>query len=155
MRGVFSYHSVRCENDGFYNIYSAQNVTEEIEAVAKHIFYLIHNGYRYKDLCLAVADINKYQVQIENIFDKYEIPYYIDTSITADQTILGQLIFDFFDVVNLGYSGEKLSNLFSNILLGDNSALIDKCQRYKVDNKIKYKQFLESKINGKCSKGFA
>ncbi len=70
----------------------------------------------------------------------------IDTSITADQTILGRLIFDFFDVVNSGYSGEKLCNLFSNILLGDNSTLIDKCQRFKIDNKMKYKQYLESEF---------
>ena len=56
------------------------------------------------------------------------------------------LIFDFFDVVNYGYSGEKLSNLFSNVLLGENADLIDKCQRFKIDNKIKYKQYLEEEF---------
>ncbi len=144
--GTFSYHQVKCDNEGFYNLYSAQNVTEEIESVAKHIFYLIHKGYRFKDFSIAVSDLQKYQVQIENIFDRYDIPYYIDTSLTADKTLLGKLIFDFFEVLEYGYSGEKLCNLFSNILLGDNSALIDKCQRFRIDNKAKYKLYLEKEF---------
>lgn len=41
-----------------------------------------------------------------------------------------------------GYTSENIQTLLSNILLGDNAQLIYDCQKYVVDNKRKYNQYL-------------
>lgn len=143
VRGLYSYQKINCDNEGYYNLYSCMNISEEVETVAKIIRYKVYKGERYKNFAIAVGGLDKYVVQIENIFDRYNIPYYIDTSLTADKTLYGNLIFDFFEVILYGYSQERLINLLSNILLGNNKELIEKCQRYGVDNKQKYKKIIE------------
>lgn len=147
IKGLYSYKQENCENKGYYNLYSCMNISEEVESIAKLIRLNVYKGERYKDMAIAVGGLDKYQSQIENIFDRYNIPYYIDSSLTADKTLLGNLIFNFFEVILFGYSQEKLLNLFSNILLGDNSELIEKCQRLNVDNKQKYKKFIEKEFS--------
>ena len=146
VRGLYSYQKVNVENEGYYNLYSCMNIFEEVEAVAKLIRYKIYRGERYKNIAIAIGGLDKYIVQIENIFDRYQIPFYIDKAVTADKTLLGNLILNFFEVVLYGYSQERLVNLFSNILLGDNKELIEKCQKYNIDNKQKYKKFIEKEF---------
>ena len=146
VRGLYSYQKINCENKGYYNLFSCMNISEEVETIAKIIRYKVYCGEKYKNIAIAVGGLDKYKVQIENIFDQYDIPYYIDSSITADKTLLGNLIFSFFDVVLYGYSQDRLINLLSNILLGDNFRLIEKCQRLGVDNIQKYKKYIESEF---------
>ena len=73
MRGVYSYSKVNCVNDGFYNLYSASNISEEVESVAKLIRYKVFCGEKYKNIQIAVGGLDRYAMQIENIFDKYQI----------------------------------------------------------------------------------
>ena len=143
VKGLYSYKQEECDNKGYYNLYACMNISEEVESVAKMIRLNVYRGERYKDMAIAVGGLDKYQSQIENIFDRYNIPYYIDSSLKADKTLLGRLIFNFFEVILFGYSQDKLLDLFSNILLGDNREIIEKCQRLNVDNKQKYKKFIE------------
>lgn len=143
VRGLYSYQKVECENKGYYNLYSCMNISEEVESVAKMIRYMIYKGERYKNISIAVGGLDKYIVQIENIFDRYDIPFYLDTAQTADKTLLGNLIFSFFEVLLFGFSQDRLINLLSNSLLGDNQDLIERCQQYKIDNKQKYKKYIE------------
>ncbi len=142
VRGVYSYSKVRCENNGFYNLFSAGNIQEEVESVAKLIRYQVYAGERFKNISIAVSDIERYQTQIENIFDRYQIPYYIDSSITADNTLLGRLMIEFLEGVSFGLCGERLINLLSNSLLGSGQ-LIERCQKLNIDSRRKYKMYIE------------
>ncbi len=140
--GVYSYGKVRCENNGFYNLFSAGNLQEEVEAAAKLIRYQVYEGAKFKDISIAVSDLARYQTQIENIFDRYQIPFFIDLSVTADNTLLGRVVIELLEGVSFGLYGERLLSLLSNPLLGS-SELIERCQRLKIDSKRKYKQFIE------------
>ncbi len=143
IKGLYSYHKNSCDNDGFYNLFSSSSISEEIEGIAKLIRYKVYKGLKFSDIQIAVGDIEKYQVQIENIFEKYNIPFYIDSSLTADRTLLGRVVLEFLECASFGFNGERLINLLSNILLGGNSELIERCQIYNVDNKNKYKKYIE------------
>ena len=143
VRGLYSYEKVSCENRGFYNIFVANNITEEVTAVAKLIYYFSTQGYIYKDFIVMTSDLEKYQNFIDIIFKKFNFPYYIDSSITADKTLLGILINNFFETVIMGYPNDKLISLFSNILLKRNEELIERCQSYNIEGKYKYKKYLE------------
>ncbi len=143
VRGLYSYGKVRKENNGFYNLYSAFNLSEEVEAVAKLIRYKVFNGLKFKDIQIAISNVDKYETQIENIFERYNIPYYIDSSRSADNTLLGRFVLEFLEGVSYGFSGDRLLNILSNSLIGDNSELIERCERFNIDNKYKYKRFVE------------
>lgn len=58
----------------------------EAEFVAKTICYLVYKGARYRDFAVACSDLKKYADELAIEFEKHGIPYYIDSSITADET---------------------------------------------------------------------
>lgn len=140
--GVYSYNNEKAENNGFYSVYSSQNLHDEVKDAAKLIYYYTTKGYSYKDISVAVSDIKRYELELEQTFDKFDIPLYIDSSITADNTMLVGLIFNFFETITLGYPSDRLQGLFSNVLLGENQELIDIAQKYVIDNRWKYKKYL-------------
>ncbi len=142
--GVYSHNNEKTENKGFYSVYSSQSLHDEIKATAKLVYYYTTKGYSYKDISVAVSDIKKYELGLEQTFDKFDIPLYIDSSITADNTMLVGLIFNFFETITLGYPNDRLQGLFSNVLLGENQELIELAQKYVVDNVWKYKKYLAS-----------
>ncbi|MDF2677686.1 MAG: addB [Bacillota bacterium] len=60
-------------------IYSSMNPYTETEKVAAKIISLIRDkGYRWKDIAIAVSDMDNYSINIKKIFTQYEIPYFLD-----------------------------------------------------------------------------
>lgn len=143
IKGLYSYQKVKCENKGFYNLYSCISGSEAVESTAKLIRYLVFKGKKYKDIQIAVGGLGSVQSQIENIFSQYDIPFYIDSSVTADKTILGNLIRSYFETVIMGYSYDKLVDLLSNNLVNENLQLVEKCQHLFVNGKRRYKMCIE------------
>lgn len=57
-------------------IWQTLNQKEEIEHLAKDIRQKLYDGYRYKDILVLLGDVEAYQLQMGQIFEKFEIPYY-------------------------------------------------------------------------------
>jgi len=146
IKGLYSYQKVKCENKGFYNLYSCVSSGEEIEAVAKLIRYLVYKGEKYKDIQIAAGNLNKTQGQIENIFSQYDIPFYIDSSISADKSLIGNLLRAYFETVIMGYSYDKIIDLLNNPLANDDLNIIEKAQKLCIDGKFRYKKYLEKEF---------
>ena len=111
--------------------------------IAKFIHYYTTIGYRYQDMIVCCGEFEKYREEIEDCFEKLDIPCYIDSSVTADNTILSKFIFAFFNVILTGYGKEALLALLTSPLLRVDGELIDKCQKFSVDNIYKYKKYIE------------
>lgn len=61
--------------------FSADTVYGECEFVAKQIKKLIiEQGYLYSDIAVICRDIAPYAGVLNTVFDKYEIPYFMDMS---------------------------------------------------------------------------
>lgn len=138
--GLYSYQQRPAIKSGFYSVYSSQNIYEELSSCAKLIHYLVQKGYRYKDI--AVACDLKHQDKIENIFEKFDLPCFIDSAVTADQTLLARCVLGFLDTINLSYSNASLQSLATNSLLDVGSENIELIQKYNIDSKYKYKKYL-------------
>lgn len=69
-------------------IFGARSARQEADWVAKIIAFEVFNGRRYKDFSVAVSDIQKYGDELAEAFEKNGIPYYLDTSISANKTYL-------------------------------------------------------------------
>ena len=143
VKGVYSYQKENCQNKGFYNLYGGASLSQEVESLAKLIRFHVFKGCRYRDFQVAAGDLGKYAGQIENIFDRFNIPYYIDLSITADKTILGNFILQLFQIVNTGFSKESLIDFSCNVLMEKDLNFVENCQKYDADGLAKYKKYIE------------
>jgi ATP-dependent helicase/nuclease subunit B len=55
------------------------NRRTEVEGVARQILHLVRDkGYRWRDMAILVRDLSPYQDFLENIFEDYQIPIFID-----------------------------------------------------------------------------
>lgn len=73
------------------NIYllESTSTTSEVENIALMLKKNIGSGKRYRDFSLIMTDQKEYQNQIIRIFDRYEIPYFLDqTRKMADNHII-------------------------------------------------------------------
>ena len=141
--GLYSYEQVKCDNNGNYILFESKNIVEEVEGIAKLIYNRLYNGYKFKDIAVMTGDIQKYQNIIDKTFKKYNFAYYIDSSFTARETMLGNLINLIFECVILGYPNDRLVSVLTNILLGKDEEGIKICQKKNIEGKYKYKKYLE------------
>ena len=74
-------------------LFLAKNQFSEIEEVAKNILKLVRdNGYRYRDISIITKNIATYSSLARAIFDKYNIPIFIDENRDLSQNILVQYV---------------------------------------------------------------
>lgn len=81
-------------------LYNASDIYDECEFIARTIRKMVmENGFRYRDFALATRNMEEYTEKINNIFDKYEIPYFIDSPQRTEDKILFCAVFAAFEAV--------------------------------------------------------
>lgn len=71
------------ETDGAVTVLEASNRRAEVHAIAREITKLTrHGGYRYQDIVLLYRQADVYDPLIATIFQKYEIPVFLNTKKT-------------------------------------------------------------------------
>jgi len=59
----------------------AANHREECAAMCATMFRLIEKeGYRYRDIAVVTGDMNRYEALLRQQFQKYQVPYFMDTT---------------------------------------------------------------------------
>lgn len=112
------------------HLFLAKNEYSEIENVAKIINKLVReNKIRYRDISIITKNIETYSSLTKAIFNKYEIPVFIDEKRDLNQNIIVQYILSILDVLNKNYSNESM---FSYIKLG--FCDIEKDEIFKLEN---------------------
>jgi len=93
-------------------IFSGNNVVDEIEYVARDIREKILAHNRFDDFGVAVYDLDGNINKIKEIFEKYEINYYIDSEIALNKSV----VYKFFaNILKYSWQGYSLSNLIDII----------------------------------------
>lgn len=112
------------------HLFLAQNEYSEIEEVAKTISELVRQEkLRYKDISIITKNINEYASLVRAIFDKYEIPVFIDEKRDLNQNIIVQYILSILEILIGNFSSESV---FSYIKLGFTN--IDKDEIFELEN---------------------
>ena len=73
--------------DELVKIFSLKSIDDEIELVARQIRNKILKGDKFKNFGVAVFNLDSYINQVQEIFSKYEINYYIDSQISINKSI--------------------------------------------------------------------
>lgn len=101
-------------------LFLANNSYSEIENVANNIIELIRDeGYRYKDISIITKEIDEYSSLIKSIFQKYNIPVFIDEKKDLNQNILVKYIIAVLDIFSKSWNLEAIINYLKTGFVSD------------------------------------
>lgn len=104
----YSSYNEKVEN---VNLFLANNYYSEIENVAINILKLVkEEGFRYKDISIITKNIDTYSSIAKAIFDKYEIPVFIDEKKDLNQNILVKYLIALLEIFTKNWSFEAVMN---------------------------------------------
>lgn len=135
------------------NLFLSKNQYSEIEYVAKNIINLIkNNNYKFSEIGIITKNVNSYSSLIKAIFNKYEIPVYIDEKKDLNQNILVRYILSILEIIIKNYSYESVFNYlkidFTEFDKDDIFKLEKYCIKYGIKNN-KFKKDFIYEINNK------
>lgn len=94
----------------------AQTMQEEIEVCAKEIHRLItKEGYRYNEIYVLCSDIESYEMDVHDIFTKYEIAYFIDHKKKASNHPLATYMMDVLKTIVYDMRYEDTISLLKSV----------------------------------------
>ena len=100
-------------------LFLANNPYSEVDYVAKKIYYLVKNfGYKYHEIAIIANDIENYAEDSKAIFQKYQIPIFIDEKKDLNQNILIRYLISLLDIFDYNWSFDAVFNYLKIGLLG-------------------------------------
>lgn len=131
------------------NLFLAKNAYSEIENVAKNIINLIKNEkYRFNEITIITKNISSYSSLIKAIFNKYEIPVFIDENKDLNQNIIVQYFLSILEIFIRNYSHESMFNYIKNGFLDLDENEIFKLEIYCIKYEIKNEKWKKDFIYG-------
>lgn len=101
-------------------LFLANNSYSEIENVANNIIELVRDdGCRYKDISIITKEIDEYASLIKSIFQKYNIPVFIDEKKDLNQNILVKYIISVLDIFSKSWNIEAIINYLKTGFVSD------------------------------------
>ncbi len=81
-------------------IYSASDEYSECSFIAQRIKqFVIDNGYLYSDISVICHDVEPYRGILDVVFDKYEIPYFMDSKSDVDVKPVIRFVHSIFRII--------------------------------------------------------
>ena len=102
------------------DLFLAKNQYSEIEHVAQHIAKLVRDEkYRYKDISVITKDLEGYASLCKVIFNKYDIPVFIDEKKDLSQNILVKYILALVNIYSKNWSTSSVLEYLKTGLISD------------------------------------
>ncbi|MBQ3116469.1 MAG: exodeoxyribonuclease V subunit gamma [Clostridia bacterium] len=121
------------------SLFSALNGFNEAERVAEVIKSAVLSGEcRYRDISVAVPDVDGYKEYIRSAFNLLEIPYYLDERKPADTHPLISLILSYVEVLRKNFQRNALVKFIKNPLFIADKNFGDAFENYLVKYNINY-----------------
>lgn len=138
-------------------IFLASNPYSEVEYVAQNIHNFVKNcGYKYSEIGIISEDLDKYSEDSKAIFNKYDIPLFIDEKKELNQNILIKFILAMLDIFAKNWSYESVFNYLKIGLLDikneDVYLLENYCIKWGIKGNKWLKEFEYEQINDKQEK---
>ena len=125
-------------------LFLANNQYSEIENVAINILKLVRNDkYRYKDIAVITKGLDVYSNLVKVIFNKYQIPVFIDEKKDLSQNIIVKYLLSILEIFARNWSYESVLNYvktgFLDISKHEIFILENYCQKWGIKNNKWYK----------------
>ena len=141
--GAYSKSSIYLKNNSI-QLFEAKTVKEEVEFLTSNIIKLTQTkNIRYKDINVAVSNMKTYAPVIKEIFNEYNIPFYLDDSKSLYEHHFANYLLQALKTVKNNFSnGDILSlskNYFTNLSNDEKNLFEDVVLQYGIN----YRQFLK------------
>ena len=147
---LYSTKVQKFETNKNISLFLAKNYYSEIENVAIKINKLIkEENLKYKDISIITKNTDNYSSLIKTIFEKYEIPVFIDEKRDLNQNIIVQYILSILEIFNKNYSYESIFNYLKTGFVEIDENDIFKLEKYCIKYGIKNNKFKKDFIYGK------
>lgn len=128
------------------NIYSSMNPYTETEKTATKIISLVRDyNYRWKDICVAVGDMDSYGININKVFTQYEIPFFLDVKRDIMNNPLTKFILSLLDMFIFNFKHdsvfEYLKTGFTSLNYNEVSQLENFALQYGIEGYKWFKPF--------------
>ena len=149
------YHKYEKEPENLH-LFLAKNPYSEIEYVAKEIVKLVRNkNLRYKDISIITQNIDNYSSLVRVIFEKYDIPVFIDEKRDLNQNIIIQYVLSILEILSKNFSADTVFNYlkigFSDIGEDEIFKLENYCTKWGIKNS-KWKYDFKYEIDNESQK---
>ena len=112
-------------------VFSADTVYGECEFVARQIKRLvIEQGYLYSDIAVICRDIAPYSGVLNTVFDKYEIPYFMDMSYDIYIKPIVRYVCSIFNVILNGWQKDDVIAILKTGLSNNSDEEISAFENY-------------------------
>lgn len=119
-------------------LFLSMNPYSEIEYVAKEIIKLVRDeNYKFKDIAIITKQIENYSGIAKAIFEKYEIPVFIDEKKDLGQNILIKYILSIFEIFSKNFTYESMFNYIKTGFIDISEEDIYKLENYCIKWGIK------------------
>lgn len=129
-------------------IYHAKNPREEVDFVAQQIRKLVRTqGMRYRDIAIITSDMDSYVNHVDNVFDNYEIPVFMDHKRSILLNSFVEYLRSFLDMAEQNFTYESVFRYLRTDLTGYTAEEIDVLENYCIALGIRgYKKWQETWI---------
>lgn len=118
-------------NSDAVTVFSADTVYGECEFVARQIKRLvIEQGYLYSDIAVICRDIAPYSGVLNTVFDKYEIPYFMDMSYDIYIKPIVRYVCSIFNVILNGWQKDDVIAILKTGLSNNSDEEISAFENY-------------------------
>ena len=123
-------------------LFLAKNQYSEIENVASKILSLVkHNDFRYKEISVITKDLKQYSSLIRAIFEKYDIPVFIDEKRDLNQNVIIKYILNILEVISKNFSYDSVISYVKSGFLDFDDEEIFKLENYCTKWGIKFNKW--------------
>ncbi len=72
---------------------------QELKGVLSKIKYEIYNGARFNEYCVLIPNLNERKKVVQKVFNKFEIPYFLDSSENLKDNVIARYILNVIDLL--------------------------------------------------------
>ncbi len=99
-------------------LFSANDMNDEVEFVAKKILQLVRSGVQFRDICIQCTDFSAYKNILESVFSSYNMPFWLDQNFKLEDTEQYKFFKSVFDCVRWGFLQDDVLRVVMNGLSG-------------------------------------
>ena len=144
------------ENPKNVELFLADNPSSELEYVANQILNLVKDGYRYNQIAILTSNLEKYDIDAKIIFEKYNIPMYIDVKKQLTQNILVRYLISILDIFSNNWSIDSVMNYIKTGMVDISKEDIynfeNYCNKWGITRKKFFNEFIYEEVNDKQEK---
>ena len=130
------------KTNGLVEVFKAKTDKIELDFVANTILTEIEKGRRFKDFGLYVCGLSEKEELIRECFNKYKIPYFINSSNEIDKHFFVKFLINIFELSLTNLQSDKVLSFVSNPIF--DAQCYDLFENYVYETGSSYGDFLEN-----------